>query len=233
MTEREGHRERLRARYLRGGLESLDDREILELLLFYAIPRVDTAPVSRRLLERFGSLAAVLAAPGEELRQVEGVGGSASALLTLVGRLPARIEREALGRRIVLTNYLQTKAYCRTLFRGEQKEALYLICLNSRGALLHAVRAVEGSPDRVAVSPRSLVEAALRHQAHSVLLAHNHPGGSVTPSAADLSVTARLREVFEDVDIRLLDHLIVSGDRVLSVARFLDGGDTDDGQEEP
>ncbi len=218
--DHKGHRERMRARFLQNGLTGFAPHEALELLLFYAIPRQNTNPLAHRLLKHFGTLRAVLEASSEELRQVEGIGETAAALLSLVAPMVRLAEWESLGERPLVTNFREAKAYCSLLFNGTADEVLYVICLDAQGRVLRAVPAISGTIDEIAIYPRVIVNTALRHNAHSVLLAHNHPSGVAEPSDADLSTTDQLRTALGAVDIQVLDHIIYADGVCVSIMQW-------------
>lgn len=203
-----GHRKRMRARYLQGGLEGFAPHEALELLLFYAIPQRNVNPLAHQLLDHFGSLEAVLSASPEQLAQAPGIGETSAVLLSLVFALTQYTEREKQMGRAVITNYREAKEYCLHLFAGKRNEVLYVICLDAQGRVLRAVPAIDGTIDEITIYPRTIVSAALLHNAHAVVLAHNHPSGVAEPSAADIQTTQMLQNALHAVDIRLMDHII-------------------------
>lgn len=215
-----GHRERMRARFLEGGLSGFAPHEALEMLLYYAIPRRDTNALAHRLLKHFGSLKAVLEAPPEQLSQVPGIGEQTAVLLTLVQQIGRMADQERLGEKPVLTNLREARAYCALLFHGAMDEVLYVICLDAQGRVLRAVPAITGTIDEMAIYPRVIVGAAIRHNAHTVLLAHNHPSGVAEPSDADLATTEQLRAALGAVDIRLLDHIICAESECVSISQW-------------
>lgn len=162
-NEHDGHRDRMRMRFLRSGLDSFAAHEVLELLLFYAIPRRNVNPLAHNLLRHFGSLPAVLDASPEQLMQVPGIGESAATLLSLLIPVVRRADKERLGEKPVITNYREAKEYCRYLFSGSSEEVLYVICLDAQGRVLRAVRAIIGTIDEIVIYPRTIVGAAIRH----------------------------------------------------------------------
>ena len=172
-----GHRARLRERFLREGLDGFSEHEVLELLLTYAIPYKDVNPLAHALIARFGSLAGVLEADAAELRQVSGIGENAAVLLSLMPALLGRYQKSAMGERPILSNFAQAQTFCGALFFGAHDERFYIVCLDKSARVIHTEMLHRGTIDEVAVYPRPVVEIALRHHAHAVLLAHNHPGG--------------------------------------------------------
>lgn len=220
----DGHREKMRARFLNAGLEAFADHEALELLLYYAIPRRDTNPIAHALMERYGSLSAVLEAPVEDLRKVEGVGESAAILLRLVPQLHRRA-RLADARDTVLNSTERTGRYLLELFAGLNREVLYQLCLDQKGKLLACKRLSEGSANSTEVNIRLLAENAILTSASGVILAHNHPSGIALPSQDDFNTTEHARAALNTVGVALLDHIIVADGDFVSMADsgFLEG----------
>lgn len=221
-----GHRERLRNRLRAEGLSSFSEHEVLELLLTYAIPQKDVNPLAHELIARFGSLSDVLEADETELMRVSGVGSRAAQLLSMIPQLLTYYQRNALGEKPVVTNFAQACAYCGPLFAGAKQEHLYMVCLDRGGHVLHLSLMHTGTVDEVALYPRLVVQMALRHDAHAVLLAHNHPSGMAEPSQADVATTNRVIAALSTIDVVLTDHLIFSRGEVYSIShkrRYADG----------
>ena len=214
-----GHRERIRERLRTAGLEAFSEHEVLELLLTYAIPRQDVNPLAHELIRTFGSLSAVLDADEKELLRVKGMGKSAALLLTMMPQLMMRYQMSSLGERPVITTLAQARNYCAPLFIGAAEEQIYMICLDQAGHVLHRTLLHTGTVDQVALHPRTVVETALLHKAHAVVLAHNHPGGAQEPSQADVDVTRRIGAALYMIGIRLADHLVFAGNSAFSMAR--------------
>lgn len=215
----DGHREKMRRRFLSGGLEHFADHEALELLLYYAIPRRDTNPIAHALMDRYGSLSAVLAAPVEDLQKVEGIGENAAVLLKLVPRLCAKARLADAGRQeLVLNTAARAGAYLLERFYGERNEVIYQLCLDRKGKLLACKRLGEGSIASAALDVRKLVENAILHSASSVVLAHNHPSGIASPSVEDYAATDRARRALETIGVALSDHIIVADGDFVSLA---------------
>lgn len=218
--EHEGHRERMRARFLHGGLEGFAPHEVLELLLFNAIPRRDVNPLAHRLLKHFGSVWAVLNALPEQLMQVPGIGAQSAAMLSLVAAAYRFADRDKLGERPIVNNYREAKVFCAQLFAAAREEVLYVICLDAQGRVLRAVPAITGTIDEIAIYPRTIVAIAIRHNARNVVLAHNHPSGLRDPSDADVHTTELLREALGAVDIEVLDHIIYADGECTSMEQW-------------
>jgi len=204
-----GHRERLRERFLRAGAKGLQDYELLELLLSYAIPRKDVKPQAKELLRRFGSLAAVLDAPLEEVQEVKGIGPRAATLL----RLAKEMGEVYLGERMrgvdVLSSPSRVVDFCLFRLKGEGEEKFMVIYLNVKNEVMDYEVIQEGTVDRSVVYPRRVAEKALRRRAASVIVVHNHPSGHPDPSPEDGRITRELVEALRPLEIRLLDHIIV------------------------
>ncbi len=211
-----GHRERLRRRFARHGLDGFHDYEVLELLLTWAIPRVDVKPVAKRLLQRFGTLAGVFDATPAELAQVEGMGEKAALFLGLMRQAMARYLAAALPERPLLDRPERVRAHLRLLMQGRGMECFGAIFLNQQHRHLATEILFEGTVDRAAVYPRNLVKRALELDAKGVIVFHNHPGGAARPSREDIALTQGLDAALAPLEIRLLDHFLLAGREVLS-----------------
>jgi len=215
-----GHRLRLRARFLDVGLDSFDDHQVLELLLFQVIPRGDTNPIAHRLMQRFGSLSAVLEADPKDIATVEGVGERAAAFLSLIPQVTRRYFHNRVTRdNPKLSSSEAVTEYVAPLMAGRPEEVFYVLCLDSHCRVLYPALIGEGTVKDAHVEPRHVVEATLRHRAASVVLAHNHPGGAAGPSNADHRLTALLVQTLGAIGIPVLDHVIVAGEQAYSFAR--------------
>lgn len=214
----DGHREKKRQQFLQHGLDSFADHEVLELLLFYAIPRKDTNPIAHALMDRFGSLDAVLSAPVEELCRVKGVGESAAALLKLTPQVYRRSRIAAAERERVLNSSQRAGDYLLELFTGQTTEVLYELCLDRKGKLLACRRVGEGGVSSINVDLRKIVENALLTGASGVILSHNHPSGIALPSADDCAATVRVKEALKTVGLVLVDHIVVADGDYVSMA---------------
>lgn len=215
-----GHRQRLRQRYLKQGLEGFEPHEALELLLFYAIARRDTNLLAHRLLKRFGTLDGVLSARPEDLAQVEGVGEQTATLLSLMKPLLNLASRSKEGRLPQVKTNEQLETYCLSLSFAPEKETFYLLCLDAQWRVLRAVPLFTGTIDRVDVHSRVILETALRYRAYYVIAVHNHPSEIAAPSQADLNLTEEIKTALDAVDIPLVDHAIVANGHVFSLRRW-------------
>lgn len=215
-----GHRARLKTRFLKEGLDSFDDHQVLELLLFQAIPRIDTNPLAHLLIKRFGSLSAVLEADPTDLESVPGVGRSAALFLSMVPQVTRRyfLDRVKHAKKPLTTSEAAAE-YLVPLMAGRSEEVFYVLCLDSQLRVSYPALISEGTVKDAIVHPRKVVNEALRHKASAVILAHNHPAGGLKPSAHDLRLTGRLVQALGHIDINVVDHIIVAGDKIYSFAR--------------
>ena len=218
MGMHDGHRERLRRRYLTAGLDALDDIQVLELLLFFTIPRKDTNPIAHRLLEHFGGLASVLEATPEELQQVEGVTDLSAVLLSLFPAVAKRHLRERDNPGKILDTFSKCGYYLLPYFFGERDEVVYLLCLDGKLKVRTCQLRSRGSVNHVLRSARRLAETALACGATYVVLAHNHTSGIALPSQDDEAATRRIRDALSGVGIQLIDHIVVANDDFVSMA---------------
>ncbi|MBI5101417.1 MAG: DNA repair protein RadC [Nitrospirae bacterium] len=215
-----GHRERLKNRFLREGLDGFDDHQVLELLLFQAIPRLDTNPIAHKLITRFGSLSGVFEADPKDLEAIEGIGTNAAAFIAMVPQLTRRYFLDRITHtRNPLNNTDAASEYLVPLMAGRSEEVFYALCLDSQLRVVYPALISEGTVKDALVHPRHVVEAALRHKASSVILAHNHPGGSVRPSSHDHRLTRHLVQALGSINIHVADHIIVAGEQIYSFSR--------------
>lgn len=215
----DGHREKMRRRFLSGGLEQFADHEALELLLYYAIPRRDTNPISHALIERYGSLSAVMAAPVEDLQKVDGIGEYAAILLKLAPRICAKARMEDANRQdLILNTADKAGAYLLERFDGERNEVLYQLCLDRKGKLLACRRLGEGNVGFATLDLRKVVEYTILSSASAVILAHNHPSGMALPSQEDYTATLKAKAALDTIGVVLTDHIIVADRDFVSMA---------------
>jgi DNA repair protein RadC len=207
-----GHRDRLRQRFAQAGSDALHDYEMLELVLFRAIPRRDVKPLAKELIERFGSFAEVIAAPIERLKEVEGLGEAAITDLKIVQAAANRLLRGEVKQRHVLSSWSSVLDYCRTAMAFENKEHFRILFLDKGNHLIADEQQQTGTVDHTPVYPREVVKRALELSATAVILVHNHPSGDPTPSRADIDMTRAIVEVARPLGIAVHDHLIVGKD---------------------
>ena len=215
--QRSGHRERVRRRFLDEGLDGFKDYEALEMLLFYAIPRQDTKVIAKRLIDQFGSLQAVFHTPPDRLMLEAGLTEATAALIAMLPQLARKIEEQQAQENARIRSTLDAGRDVIAMFRSRQDESVRILCLNASGKVVRRARIAEGDVNAVHFPIRKLVEEALACKAVSVILAHNHPGGTMAPSQEDLDATKAAKAALETVGIRLLDHLIVAGDNYCSL----------------
>ena len=208
-TDHQEHRKRLRERFQRGGAQGLQDYELLELLLTYAIPRIDVKPPSKALLKRFKSFSGVLDASQAELESVKGLGASTAVLIRLVKELLGAYLEEQIQRRDVLSSPEAVRDFALMKLAGLPHEAFMVIFLDVKNHVIDHEVLHEGTVDRAVVYPRRIIESALVHHAAGLILSHNHPSGDPAPSQEDKRLTRSVIEAARTVEIRVLDHLIV------------------------
>lgn len=214
----EGHRKRLKERFLKEGLDSFEPHQVLELLLFFSIPRRDTNEIAHGLLKKYGSLSGVFEADLKDLSQTPGIGENSAYLLTLIPDLSRRYFNDKWRDKPELNSSTKAGQYAVSLFAGRPYEVFYIICLDAQNKVNYAEMVCEGTINEAPVYPRLIVESALRHKANTVILAHNHPGGSLNPSRADIEATNRIRIALEAISIKVVDHIIVCGSKYVSFA---------------
>lgn len=210
MSMHDGHRKRLKDRFLKDGLDNFQEINVLELLLFYCIPRVDTNPLAHKLLDEFGSLPNVMEASVEDLKKVEGIGENAATFLSLINSVNRYYRtKKAEGTRI----FTEPEHYINLLepkFTGRKNEIVFLLCLDAKSQFICCKPISEGTATGASISVRKVVEVALAANASSVILAHNHPNGSALPSKEDELITRRLAKALAEVDVVLVDHVLFS-----------------------
>ena len=212
----DGHRDRMRQRFLQEGAEGLATHELLEMLLYGTIPRGDTNEIAHRLLDEFGGLDNLLEADPYEISKTAGVGIKSGVFLSLLHELVLRYEREKTVQKPALVSIQRCVEYCRSLLTFRPTERFYAIYLDGRRKVLHTSKLSEGTVGETPVSPRMVAEKALRYKAMSVLLCHNHPRGSANPSNEDIALTNQLRMILQPFGIDIMDHIIIGEDQYFS-----------------
>lgn len=215
----QGHRERLKQRFLDQGLDNFTDVQALELLLFYAIPQRDTNPIAHALIDRFGSLSHVLEASPGELKQVKGISDHAATLLSLITELSRYYQVDSAKRVEILTTLEACGDYLVPYFFGRTEETVFLLCLDAKCKVLCCKEVSRGSVNSASISIRTVVEMALQAKATTVILAHNHPSGIAVPSNEDIHTTKRLWAALDAVEVHLADHIVVAEGDYVSMAR--------------
>ena len=216
--EHDGHRKRLKARFIKSGLDDFEPHNVLELVLFYGVPRKDTNPIAHRLINRFGSLSAVLDAKPEELMKVDGITENTAVLISM---LPA-IARKYLEDKVEVVNSVEgfsdVGAYLMPKFVGRTVETVMLASLDNKNRIISCTIVAEGENDKANVSKRKVMEEAMRVGATRVILAHNHPRGFAMPSNEDIFLTEEIYSLLKSVGIDLVDHLIFAEDDFVSLS---------------
>jgi DNA repair protein RadC len=212
----EGHRDRMRLRLLKAGPEALADHEMLEMVLFLALPRRDTKPLARALLDRFGSFAGAIAAPVPDLLGIDGMGEAGAAALKTVQAAALRLTRAELSDRPILTNWPKLLAYLKAVLAHDPVEQARVLYLDGRNRLLADEAQGRGTVNHSPLYPREVVKRALELHATALILAHNHPSGDPTPSREDIATTREIKAAAEALRIALHDHVIIARARHLS-----------------
>lgn len=219
MSIHEGHRQRLKQRFAERGEQALDDRQLLELMLFYSVPQGDVNPLAHRLIQQFGSFAAVLDAAPEELKQVKGVGDHTALYLSMYPQILRRYLASRSGQGERITSSEDAGEYLLPCFFGAKNELLFLLCLDACGRVLSCRRLAEGDLRQVLIDSRTVLETASADRASAVVLAHNHMTGTAEPSRSDIELTLRLIPLLQAHGIQLLDHLVFADEEFVSMAR--------------
>lgn len=204
-----GHRQRLRERFLRGGEQGLQDYELMELVLFRAIPRRDVNPLAKQLIDRFGSFAEVISAPIERLREVEGLGEAAVAELKIVQAAALKLSQARVLNRPVLRSWSKVVEYCTASMAYGDTEQFRILFLDHKHALVADEVQQRGTVNHTPVYPREVVKRALDLGASALVLVHNHPSGDPTPSRSDIEVTKEIEDAAKGLKIQVIDHLII------------------------
>ena len=204
------HRQRIRDRFVRLGGEAFEDYELLELLLFRSIPRRDTRPIAKALINRFGSLPAALSAPLRLLQEVDGVGeATAFDLSALSALVRATAKAEIPRNQDMLNSWDKVLSYCRAAMAHESREHFRVLFLNKKNGLIADELQQRGTVDHTPVYPREVVKRALELSASAIILVHNHPSGDPAPSSADIEMTHRIKDIAQSLEIAVHDHLII------------------------
>ena len=207
-----GHRARLKERFKQTGLAGWQEHEVLELLLSYCLPRRDTKPIAKNLLDKFKSLHEVLNAPPAKLCAVYGIKDHSALLLNLAREVACRYAAEPLKGKELLSSPKAVVGYLQAYFKAAPDEEIRALFLNGANKLIEIETLQRGTVDRAAVYPRQMVERALHHKAARVIVSHNHPAGTLEPSNDDKAVTGLLKNALQTVEIELVDHIIIAGD---------------------
>lgn len=205
-----GHRERLRARFVRSGADACEDYELVEMLLFAAIPRRDVKPLAKDLLRQFGSIAGLLAADPQDLAKVKGLSENSAALIKLVHALTQRMLIGDVEQKPILGSWKKLVDYCHVAMAHEKREQFRVLFLNRKNQLIADEVQQVGTVDHAPVYPREIVRRALELGATAMILVHNHPSGDPSPSDSDISMTAEIIRAARALDVMVHDHLIIA-----------------------
>lgn len=223
-----GHRERVRKKFLENGFNGLEDYEVLELLLFYVIPRKDTKAIAKELIKKFKTLANVLKADTLELKTVNGLGDVAITFLKMMGALPARIYKDELKNQKLIKddrNKITDKEVLLSFLRNkigyEDVEKFYVIYLSSSNEVIAFEESSSGTLDRSSIYPREIYKRVIMENAKSIIIAHNHPSGNTCPSKCDIDITNEIAKGLKNFGALLLEHIIITRDSYFS---FLEEG---------
>jgi DNA repair protein RadC len=204
-----GHRERLRARFMKGGADAMPDYELLELTLFAAVPRRDTKPLAKALLARFGSFAEVIAAPRARLLEVKGAGESVVHHLKIVEAAAQRLTRTRVINRPALSSWTALLDYCTAAMARNAQEEFRVLFLDRKNVLIADEVLTKGTVDHTPVYPREIIKRALELSASAIILVHNHPSGDPAPSKADIAMTREVAGAAKALGIAIHDHLVI------------------------
>lgn len=204
-----GHRERVRARFQKNGLENFQPHEILELLLFYALPRVDTNPIAHDLIDEFHSLSGVLDADIQDLKQIKGISENAAVFLKLLPEVFQQYQFDKVREHTALDTTKKLCEYITAKLCSAVEEKVILLCLDEHLHLLHCETISTGTAQSVILDTHRIVECAIRMRSHRIVLAHNHPQGNACFSDADLFATQQLRRILDSMQIQLIDHIVL------------------------
>ena len=220
MSIHDGHRQRMKDRFREEGLDNFQEHEVLELLLYYCIPRQDTNPIAHTLIDHFGSFSAVMDASVEELEKIPGIGAGAATFLSLMAQAWRYYQvNRTMQSEVILSTVNECGAYLLPYFAGRRNETVFLLCLDAKCKVICCREVGEGSVNSAAVPIRRIVEMAMNSNATSVILAHNHPSGLAVPSRDDVMTTRRVAAALDGVEIVLVDHIIVADDDFVSLAQ--------------
>ena len=204
-----GHRERLRERFVKGSADAIPDYEMLELVLFAAVPRRDTKPLAKALMARFGSFAEVIAAKRERLMEIEGVGEAVVNQLKIIEAAAQRLAKGKVIGRLALSSWAALLDYCMAAMARSQTEEFRVLFLDRKNVLVADEVQSRGTVDHAPVYPREIVRRALEHGASAIILIHNHPSGDPTPSRADIDMTREITAAAKALKIAVHDHLVI------------------------
>lgn len=218
-TQHTNHRQRMYERYQKSGIDSFAPHEVLELMLYYVLPRKDVNPLAHELINTFGSFANVLDAHPDDLTKVESISTRTAVYLNMLPKIMRLYNTQKAVSTRDLDSASKVASFLSNLFLGWNKEVFYLLCLDSRCRLIQSVQIAVGEVDGLHIHPKKIVEIAIRYNSSQVIFAHNHPSGMVNPSNDDILFTRRLAVAMATIDIPVIDHVIVNETSAYSFAR--------------
>lgn len=207
-----GHRNRLREKFMQKGAEALHNYELLELILFRSIPRRDTKPLAKKLINEFGSVAEILSAPASRLEEISGLGNHTITDFKIIKAAAAELTSGDVREKPLLESWSSVLDYCRTAMAFEEVEQFKILFMDKKNRLIKDEVQQKGTVDHTPVYPREVLKRALELSASSIILVHNHPSGDPTPSNADIQMTKNIASIIEPVGIQLHDHIIIARD---------------------
>ena len=218
-TLHEKHRERLKEKFLEFGLDGLEDHELVELLLFYAVPRQNTNEIAHRLINEYGRLSDILEADTENLMKIKGISKHSAVLFKLILASVNKYMNEQNDIANAMLTPQNIDKYIKNLFYGHTNEVAYALLLDKECVVKKVKKLSTGTVNAAPIYPREVVKLAVNERYPYILLAHNHPNGNAIPSQIDLKVTKTIELALNFVEVRLVDHVIVSGEKVISLAK--------------
>ncbi|HRR06038.1 MAG TPA: DNA repair protein RadC [Victivallales bacterium] len=221
ITDKNGHRERLRRRFRDGGIKSLSDYELLELLLTYSIPRKDVKPIAKSLLKKFGTISAIFNADEDQLISVKGIGEKSIALIKLIHACHIKHFEDKMLSSNPLSNPEDVVNFSRVFLANRIEENLMVLFLNSKNKIIAYKIMDEGDIDHAVVYQRKILKKAIEKSSNSIIIIHNHPSGETNPSQEDIDITRRMKNTLQELNIRLIDHIIIGKSTYFS---FLEKG---------
>ena len=215
-----GHRERVKENFRKNGFDGFSDINVLEMVLYYSVPRKDTNVLAHSLIDEFGSLSGVFDAPYEMLLKVKGITPNTATHLKMMKEVYKRYELDRYNRKkVVLANSEDSGEFCVSLFHGETVEKLYIILLDSSNAVVKYSLVSEGSVSKAEINTRRIIEQVVTSNAVNAIITHNHPMGVAAPSADDINATQVISNALMSINVKLRDHIIVSGRDYTALAR--------------
>ena len=213
-----GHRQRMKKKYIENGLELFENHEVLELLLYYCYPMVDTNEIAHKMLNEYGTLSNLFDSSPQEIARRCKVTENVAVLVSLIPSLSKRYMSDKWDKKVVLDSSAKAAEFAISLFVGKNYECFYIVCLDNQRKFLYAPLVSEGTINETPIYLRIIVELCLKFQASSIFLAHNHPSGSLEPSTSDKEATKKIYTALELIGIEVIDHIIVAGEDYYSFA---------------